>query len=280
MKHSTLLIACTLLLAACTNTSEPSTDSSSSTSAVAPPTPCECVSTYKEGDADAKKGCDSLRVDTNFDTEFRKCLAASITGKSPDQVNFLKEGEMRMEIPNSGSYRLLAEKSTIAWVGKKVLYSHNGEIKLKEGSVSFDNGSIRACDLVVDMSSITNKDIEDEEERNKLLTHLRSEDFFDVANHPEARFSLSSSEVSSGKGKASGELTIKGVSKTSNVQNVIVARSGDKNVIITGIMLFDRTDFNVRFGSGKFFDNLGDNLIKDEVIINFKLRGTLIEEGV
>lgn len=275
-----MLIACSFLMAACTNSSEPSTDSPQGEAAASLPSPCECVTTYKEGDADAKKGCDSLRVNTDFDTEFRKCLAASITGKSPDQVNFLKEGEMRMEMPNSGTYRLLPEKSTIAWVGKKVLYSHDGEIELKEGSVTFENGNLSACGIVIDMSSLSNKDIEDEEERTKLLNHLRSEDFFDVANFPEARFTLSSSEVSSGKGKATGELTIKGVSKTSNVQNVIVARSGDKNVIITGIMLFDRTDFNVRFGSGKFFDNLGDNLIKDEVIINFKLRGTLIEEGV
>jgi hypothetical protein len=37
---------------------------------------------------------------------------------------------------------------------------------------------------------------------------------------------------------------------------------------------FDRADFDVRFGSGSFFDNLGDNLIAD----NVEMRMALIED--
>ncbi|MBB5519913.1 YceI family protein [Amphiplicatus metriothermophilus] len=44
--------------------------------------------------------------------------------------------------------------------------------------------------------------------------HLRSADFFDVANHPEIAFESTSVErVGPNKGKVTGELTIKGVTK-------------------------------------------------------------------
>lgn len=34
---------------------------------------------------------------------------------------------------------------------------------------------------------------------------------------------------------------------------------------------FDRSLYDVRFGSGKFFSNLGDNAINDEIMLNVKL---------
>ena len=42
-------------------------------------------------------------------------------------------------------------------------------------------------------------------------------------------------------------------------------------VVATVNLQFDRADFDVRFGSGSFFDNLGDDLIADEVLIRMAL---------
>ncbi|MFW5891269.1 MAG: YceI family protein, partial [bacterium] len=33
----------------------------------------------------------------------------------------------------------------------------------------------------------------------------------------------------------------------------------------------DRTKYNVRYGSGKFFDNLGDNMIYDDFTLDVKI---------
>lgn len=284
MKHVLIILSLAFTVAAC-DTNDTANSDKQESAANEPdvkslPTACECVDTYKTGDTAEKQSCDSLRKDENFDNTFRKCLAASITGKDPDQVNFLKEGDLRVEIPSSGTFVLDSERSVIGWVGKKVLYSHNGEVKLKKGKIQFDGGMISAADIVLDMTSMKNKDLDDEEERAKLMRHLKSPDFFDVEKHPEASFVLKSSEIEAGKGKAQGDLTLKGITRNTKVQNLIIARSGDKNVVVTGIMMIDRTDFDVRYGSGKFFDNLGDNLIKDEIIINFKLRGKLAEEAL
>lgn len=44
-------------------------------------------------------------------------------------------------------------------------------------------------------------------------THIKSEDFFDVENHPEMRFVSTSVETNGGSWKLVGDLTIKGVTK-------------------------------------------------------------------
>jgi len=36
----------------------------------------------------------------------------------------------------------------------------------------------------------------------------------------------------------------------------------------------DRTDYNVRYGSGSFFSNLGDNTIYDEFVLDIALAFT------
>lgn len=44
-------------------------------------------------------------------------------------------------------------------------------------------------------------------------THIKSEDFFDVENHPEMRFVSTSVDTNGGSWKLVGDLTIKGVTK-------------------------------------------------------------------
>ena len=45
------------------------------------------------------------------------------------------------------------------------------------------------------------------------------------------------------------------------------------DVNIGGGLQFDRSQFDVRYGSDKFFDNLGDDLIKNEITIVLDLKG-------
>ena len=39
----------------------------------------------------------------------------------------------------------------------------------------------------------------------------------------------------------------------------------------TGKMVFDRTKYNIVYGSGNFFKNLGDKVIHDDVEVNFSI---------
>ena len=76
------------------------------------------------------------------------------------------------------------ESSSIEWIGKKVGGQHDGNISILYGNVSrylkTDNSTVIDGQFAIDMTSITNNDIESEEYNKYLVDHLNSSDFFDV----------------------------------------------------------------------------------------------------
>ncbi|MFM1932719.1 MAG: hypothetical protein RL226_2022 [Bacteroidota bacterium] len=233
--------------------------------------PCDCVEIYKGEDADKKTSCDEARKVTDFDDQFRRCMAAAITGRNPDEVNMVKEDVIELKAPVDGSYTVDVAASTIQWKGSKIMgSSHVGGISIKSGTITFAEGKMSACELVADMTSISNQDLP-AEEAAKLVGHLNSPDFFDTAKHPEAKFSLKNVNSLDHKAEFTGDMTIKGIT-AEVIGNAVVASTGEKGSVISGTMVFDRTNFDVRFGSSKFFDLVGDKVISDEVILTFKLK--------
>jgi polyisoprenoid-binding protein YceI len=149
-------------------------------------------------------------------------------------------------------------KSVVEWTGKKIGGSHTGEIKLKSGYLEFKGDDIVGGTVVMDMSSITNTDLTDEGYNQKLVGHLKSDDFFGVEKYPTASFEVTkSSKFKDGKASVSGKLTIKG--KTEEI-TFDVLKEGDK---FSAQIEVDRSKFDVRYGSNSFFDNLGDKAIND-----------------
>ena len=149
-------------------------------------------------------------------------------------------------------------ESTVTWKGYKVTGSHYGTINLQSGSLSFEGDKLIGGEFVVDMVSLISTDLEGEY-KGKLEGHLKSDDFFGVAKHPTS--SLVFTNVTA-KGKNSyevtGDLTIKGITKAVTFD---VSVYGSK---ATATMKVDRSQYDVRYGSGSFFDNLGDKTIYDE----------------
>ncbi|MEM7163631.1 MAG: YceI family protein [Bacteroidota bacterium] len=160
------------------------------------------------------------------------------------------------------------ERSVIKWVGKKVTGEHSGTINVKEGYLTFEGEELIGGKVVVDMNSIVCSDL-DAESGAKLVGHLKSDDFFGVDKHPTATFVITNvaSRGETGDYKVTGELQIKGIKKTQKVNARVGAGKGAKvNITI------DRSDFNIRYGSGSFFDNLGDKTIYDEFDLMMTLR--------
>lgn len=159
-----------------------------------------------------------------------------------------------------------AAKSTLAWTGKKVTGEHHGKISLKEGSVTVKDYKIVSGKFVIDMNSITDEDLPAGEWNDKLVGHLKSDDFFGVANYPEAVLVLTgSTPLTNGKTNILGNLTIKGITHPVNFE----ATQSDKEY--TAVITVDRSQYNVRYGSGKFFENLGDKTIYDDFTLDIKL---------
>ena len=44
----------------------------------------------------------------------------------------------------------------------------------------------------------------------------------------------------------------------------------------TGTVALDRTKWDIRYGSGKFFQGLGDKLIYDEFEVTFVVKGSVV----
>ena len=151
-----------------------------------------------------------------------------------------------------------ANESTVAWKAYKVTGSHTGTVDLKSGGLVFDNGILKGGEFIVDMTSITCTDLEGEY-KQKLEGHLKSDDFFSVASYETAKLVFTNSKPS-GKNsyEVTGKLTIKGITKPVTFD---VSVYGSK---ATATLKIDRAQYDVRFGSGSFFDNLGDKTIYDE----------------
>jgi len=187
----------------------------------------------------------------------------AISGTYDDIKNALGTDAMKLDAANS----------SLEWTGGKVVGGdHTGTMNFKEGGLKIMDGKMSGV-FTVDLSSMQNTDLPDAESKGKLIGHLASPDFFDVENNPTATLVFSDIEVGDG-GAFSGtaRLDLKGKSSYNNVVGNISDKGEGSGSIANVSMNFDRTEHDVKYGSGKFFDNLGDNVIKDQI----NLRGTLM----
>ncbi|MDC1197334.1 YceI family protein [uncultured Algibacter sp.] len=150
------------------------------------------------------------------------------------------------------------DKSEVVWKGYKVTGSHEGTIAIQSGSLTFEDEKLTGGEIVINMTTINTTDLEGEY-KGKLDGHLKSDDFFGVANYPTATL-VFKDVTASGKNAyaVSGELTIKG--KTNPV-TFTISIYGSK---ATASLKVDRTEYDVRYGSASFFDGLKDKAIYDE----------------
>lgn len=144
------------------------------------------------------------------------------------------------------SFNVDTSASQLKWTGYHLAksYEHWGYVKLKSGKVNVENGKITSGEFVIDMNSISNVDVEKEKDNEKLVGHLKSDDFFAVQSHPEAKLVIKKSDAS---GKTTGDLTIRGITKEIEFQTTVEEASGSKLVAIADIKV-DRTDYKVMYG--------------------------------
>lgn len=164
------------------------------------------------------------------------------------------------------------DKSDIDWVGKKVLGQHNGKVKLKSGTITTKDGVLGGGEFVIDMTTITCADLKDELYNKKLIGHLNSMDFFNVAEFPTATVKITKVLKVTGKANSysvTADLTIKGITNSITFPATFkaVGKGFEGNATIT----IDRTLWDIKYGSSNFFEGLGDKAIKNEIELNVNL---------
>lgn len=180
---------------------------------------------------------------------------------------------MSFTVANVETYRVDTAQSQLTWKAYKVTGEHEGTINLKSGNLQFQDGKLTGGSFIIDMTSINNTDMEGKM-KAKLEGHLKSADFFDVENHPTASFVITNaiSRGTPGDYKIVGNLTIK--NHTKEIKFLAKVNEEGGKLVAEADITVDRADFDVRYGSGSFFDNLGDRTIYDEFDVHVKLVAT------
>lgn len=161
------------------------------------------------------------------------------------------------------SLNINTSTSSVEWKGVMVgIYSHNGFVSIKEGNLVWQGNSITGGSITIDMETMTQSDSLYKTEENKLVAHLESPDFFDVANFPTATFEITSSEKSTNT--VYGNLTVRGITDSEVVEDVIF---DVENKSATGTLKFDRQKYGVAYKGSK-----KDMLVGDEVEMTISLK--------
>lgn len=159
---------------------------------------------------------------------------------------------------NAQTKKVDVAASKVSWIGKKVTGQHEGTVNLKEGNLVFKGKKLVGGNFVVDMTTIVVTDLKAGEGKEKLEGHLNSEDFFSTQKFQTTNLVFKTiADKGNNLYAVTADLTIKG--KTNPVTfNVSV--NGNK---ATTNLKIDRTKYDIKYGSGSFFDNLGDKVISD-----------------
>jgi polyisoprenoid-binding protein YceI len=167
------------------------------------------------------------------------------------------------------SYAVKADASEVKWTATKVTGKHFGKINVVSGAVEFTDGKFSGGEATIDATSLTVEDLSGKG-KDKLTGHLKSDDFFSVEKFPTATIKITEVKpAGENLYDVTADLTIKGVTKPVSFQaNVVKNESG---VTATAAISIDRTAYDIRYGSGKFFENLGDKTIHDTFTLDVSI---------
>lgn len=166
--------------------------------------------------------------------------------------------------------------SRVEWTGRNLAGSHHGVISILDGKIPIQHGMPVNASFTIDMDSIIDLDLKDPAWNAILVAHLKSDDFFDVTHFPTAQFDatafrpLDGVQAGAPNFEISGKLTIKGITHTITFPAIIsLAESG--SLVAEAHFDIDRTQWNVVYGSGKFFEKLGRHLVNDHITLQLRL---------
>ena len=169
-------------------------------------------------------------------------------------------------------YIIDTKESVLTWEGSMVFGFEGksiGYVYISKGELMIEKNQLVSGAAEINMNTIEYKD---KESKNTPIKHLKSPDFFDVEKFPISSFAITKVEsvnVRSKTIKVTGNLTIKGITNSVTFPAEIEVKDGI--VKANGKVVIDRTQWGIRYRSGKFYDNLADNAVSDDIEIRMKI---------
>ncbi|MFM2269887.1 MAG: hypothetical protein RL757_3328 [Bacteroidota bacterium] len=175
-------------------------------------------------------------------------------------------------VPTTTTFKVDAAKSSFKWTGKKLAGTHWGYVKFTDGSLQIQKGVLVGGAFNVDMNTIDCQDTQGEWGQ-KLVGHLKSDDFFNAEKFPKSTLVIKSvTAKGSSQYDIIADLSIKGVSK--DVKFTATVTTTGETATATANFNIDRTKYGIRYGSGSFFDNLGDKAIDNNFNVEVNIVAT------
>jgi len=165
---------------------------------------------------------------------------------------------MNQAIYSQENFSVNVDSSTLNWKGYKPTGSHTGTINLVSGNIVLKDNSITGGNFVTDMNTI-----KDADGSAKLEGHLKSEDFFEIAVFPISKFEITEIANKGERIQVTGNMTIKGITKQITFPATLLVNE-DSLSLTSDTFQINRADFNVKFKSKSFFNDLKDKFVDDE----------------
>jgi polyisoprenoid-binding protein YceI len=139
--------------------------------------------------------------------------------------------------------------SSIKWTGYHLAksYSHDGNISIKSGELMFNGDKLTGGSITIDMTSITNSDVEDEKQNAKLVGHLKSDDWFAVDKFPEATLAIKEVSQNGDKLNITGDITIRGITEPISFEASTTNQTAS-SVNYEAKLVVDRSKHEVLYG--------------------------------
>ncbi|MEO8238021.1 MAG: YceI family protein [Flavobacterium sp.] len=186
-----------------------------------------------------------------------------------ENKNNASASSLSLHVGNEKYFIIDTKESVVTWKGSNLIgsNSHTGYVYISEGELMIENGQIMGGTAEVDMNTMEDKN---HGRNNGLVNHLKDPDFFDVKKFPFSTIVLSKATSINGENKeVAGNLTIKGITHPVTFPAKMEVKDGV--VKMNGKLVIDRTKWDVRYKSGKFYENLADQTISDSIEFNIKI---------
>lgn len=167
-------------------------------------------------------------------------------------------------------YIIDTAESLITWKGSMVLASadeHTGYVHISKGELMIGKEQLVGGTAEINMQSI---EYADKTNKNTPVQHLKSPDYFDVGKFPVSSINIMRvTPVHGNNITITATLTIKGVTRPVSFPAYVEVKDGI--VKASGKLTIDRTNWGIRYRSGKFFDAFADQIVSDDVAFHMKI---------
>ena len=228
-------------------------------------------------------------------------IAACDTKPEGDTAEVGEAQEVQEVSAEAVSYNIAADNSKVGWIGLKPGGRHYGTFGLESGELQVEGDKIVGGTITMNLNNIDVADLEGKQESD-LAGHLKSGDFFDVENYPNATFEITSVEAIEGASDAAtlsedskkevdddakafmpvvenpthritGNLTMRGQTKSVTFP-ARVSMDGNK-IMANARFVIDRTDWGVSYGDESgVVDKTKDKFIYNNVAVGFDLNAS------